>query len=122
MTETRRKLILTPGLIVIVAGVCWAFARFVSNPLTGDNPVQHRQYESIETGMTREEVVRRMGQPPDQRVEFHLGQYDGYENQYQAAKQSNSQYYLFWYSAIDVTYAVGFDNQNKVTMKACGGT
>jgi hypothetical protein len=122
VTAKRRKLILFLGLIVILAGACWAFANFVFNPLTGVNPVQHRQYESIETGMTREEVVRRMGRPADEGVGFHLGQYEGHENQYEAAKQSNSRYYLFWYSAIDMTYAVGFDDRDTVAVKACGST
>jgi hypothetical protein len=63
-----------------------------------------------------------MGQPADEAAEFHLSQYKGHESRYQLARQSGSQYYLFWYSAIDMTYAVGFDNQDEVTMKACGGT
>jgi hypothetical protein len=121
MPATRR-LILGSTLVVILAGVCWAFAHFVFNPFTGVNPVLHRQYESIEKGMTRQEVVRRMGQPADEGPEFRLSQYEGFQKEYERARGSNSQYYLFWYSAIDLTYAVGFDSQDKVTMKACGGT
>ncbi|MHC4574707.1 MAG: hypothetical protein ACYS76_11345 [Planctomycetota bacterium] len=119
---TTRRLILGSTLVVTLAGVSWAFAHFVFNPFTGVNPVLHRRYESVEKGMTREEVVRSMGQPADEGVEFRLSQYEGFEKQYERARRSNSQYYLFWYSAIDLTYAIGFDSQDKVMIKACGGT
>lgn len=63
-----------------------------------------------------------MGLPSSEGVEFHLGQYKGFEEEYERAKQSNSEYYLFWHSGIDITYAIGFDGNDKVTIKECGGT
>lgn len=113
------------GLVLaLVIGAClWVLCRFVFDPtITGLNPKLYHQYESIQKGMTRQEVVSKMGKPSGEGVEFRLGQYEGYEDEYERAKQSNSKYYLFWYSGIDITYAIGFDSDNKVTIKAVGGT
>ncbi len=108
----------------LAALVClWTIYRFVFDPtITGLNPKLYRQYESINPGMTRQEVVRRMGQPSSEDAEFHLSQRNGFEAEYNRAKQSNSKYYLFWHSGIDITYAIGFDDEDKVILKACGGT
>jgi outer membrane protein assembly factor BamE (lipoprotein component of BamABCDE complex) len=113
----RRKLVF--AVVLAVLG-CWALLKFVVAPLTGLAP--YGPYKSIKPGMTREEVVRRMGRPLSEESEFHLSQYIGFEKEYERAKQSNSKYYLFWEAGIDVTYAIGFDDEDRVTIKACGGT
>ena len=112
------------GFVGFVALVClWAIYRFVFDPtITGLNPELYSQYESINPGMTKQEVVRKMGQPSSEGTEFHLSQRNGFKVEYDRAKQSNSKYYLFWHSGIDITYAIGFDNEDKVTLKACGGS
>ncbi len=72
--------------------------------------------------MSRERVVELLGPPSEQSSEFHLGQSQGFEREYEMARNSNSSHYLFWNRGIDVVYAVGFDSKDKVTIKAVGGT
>lgn len=81
-----------------------------------------RSFETISVGMTKDEVVQKLGRPNDQSEIFHLGQYEGYEKEYERAKGSNSKYYLFWWKGIDITFTVGFDEEDKVVLKASGGT
>ena len=118
-----RKICIGLVLALVIVASLWVLYRFVFDPtITGLNPKLYRQYESIQQGMTRQEVVSRMGKPSGEGAEFRLGQYEGYEDEYERAKQSNSKYYLFWYSGIDITYAIGFDAEDKVTIKTAGGT
>ena len=118
-----RKICFGLVLVLVVIASLWVFSRFAFDPtVTGFNPRLYRQYESIKQGMSRQEVVRRMGQPSNEAVEFRLSQYEAFEKEYERAKQSSSEYYLFWYSGIDITYTVGFDSNDRVTIKACGGT
>jgi hypothetical protein len=79
-------------------------------------------YRKVQPGMTREEVVGMLGEPDDEAPEFRLGQYEGFEKQYERAEESGSAYYCFWFRGIDVTYTIGFDSEDRVTMKAHGGT
>src|ERR1051325_11240857 len=84
----------------------------------------YRHYESIQLGMSRNEVIRRMGQPNDTSTQFHLIQERGYEKEYARAKASCSTCYLSWWSgdAFPVTYTVGFDTNDAVVVKAYGGS
>ena len=59
---------------------------------------------------------------PREGSEFHLGQKEGFEEKYALAARSGSKYYLFWQKATDLTYAVGFDANDRVTYSAVGGT
>lgn len=82
----------------------------------------NRAFRSIKVGMSREEVIKRMGKPSREELEFRLGQYDGNEKEYERAKRSSAKTYLFWYTGIDYTYAIGFNEQGKVVFKGAGGT
>lgn len=81
-----------------------------------------RAFESISIGMTKAEVIKLMGNPESQSDEFRLGQYEGFEEEYKRARQSNAEYYFFWYGKIDYVYTVGFDKKDMVVIKASGGT
>ena len=80
------------------------------------------QFEKITIGEPHQNVIKLLGEPDGKYKEFRLGQYDGYEKQYEKAKNSNSEYYLCWFREIDLTYTIGFDKDNKVTIKSKGGT
>jgi len=88
----------------------------------GFDPWKDSAFENISVGMIKEEVITHMGKPVDQSQEFRLGQYQGFEEEYERAKRSNSKYYLFWHNGIDITYTIGFDDGDKVVLKASGGT
>jgi hypothetical protein len=81
-----------------------------------------REFRRVEAGMARQEVVQRLGEPDDQGKSFRLSQEEGFEREYARARASHSKYYFFWEQNGDVTYAVGFDAQDKVTLKSVGGT
>jgi hypothetical protein len=79
-------------------------------------------YHRVAVGDTEAKVVMLLGNPDAKDIIFRLGQEKGYESEYLRAKVSQSQYYLFWEKGVDVVYAVGFDSNHRVTIKAYGGT
>lgn len=78
-------------------------------------------FRKIKPGMSEEHVVDIMGQPMDQGKRFYLGQLDGNEFKYRAAKRSGSAYFMEWRHA-DLVYSVGFDKDGKAVFKAKGGS
>jgi hypothetical protein len=114
--------VLTLGLFVLlIAGVLF-LVRHALDSVTGFDRQLNTQFESVQPGMGKAEVLSRMGNPRDESATFRLGQRNGYEHEYHRAAASDSKRWLFWYNGIDVVYAVGFDTNNVVTMKASGGT
>lgn len=81
-----------------------------------------KKFESIQVGASRKEVIAKLGAPDEQDTVFHLGQYDGFEQEYANAEKSGSNYYLFWYGEIDMVYAIGFGERDQVIFKSRGGT
>lgn len=79
-------------------------------------------FDRIGLGMNRSEVVGLLGPPDDQGAVFHLAQREGYEAEYERAKRSDAQTYLFWTRGVDVVYAIGLDSADRVVFKAVGGT
>jgi hypothetical protein len=82
----------------------------------------HGSFKKVQAGMSEAQVVAALGIAGARTTEFRLGQYIGFEKEYARAAASGSVYYLLWYKGIDVVYAVGFDNDGRVTTKAFGGT
>lgn len=81
-----------------------------------------RNFKSVQVGASREEAIAKLGTPDKQDTIFHLGQFDGFEQEYKRAENSGSKYYLFWYGEIDVVYVMGFNDRDQVILKSCGGT
>jgi len=107
----------------IIAAVCLTAVAVIGVRILGGYGITfYGRYESVKSGMSEEHVVDLLGRRSENSTEFHLGQYQGFEDEYEKAKRSKSQYYLFWNKGIDVVYAIGFDAQHKVTIKAVGGT
>jgi hypothetical protein len=105
------------------AAAMWILAALVSQgTLVHRRLAFNRGYTSVKPGMAEVEVTRRLGEPNEKTQEFRLGQRRGFERQYQAAASSGSHHYLLWHKFVDVTYAVGIDDQGRATMKAAGGT
>ena len=67
------------------------------------------KFKVIKPGDKKINVIQLLGQPDEESNEFHLGRYQGFEEEYKNAQEIDSEYYLFWYRGIDVTYAVGFN-------------
>ena len=111
-------------LIVATLGVICVFcvAVVLIRALAGYGITFHAKYDTIAPGMSREQVIGLLGPPSEESAEFHLGQPQGFEREYETARKSDSRYYLFWNKGIDSVYAVGFDSEDKVTFKAVGGT
>jgi len=81
-----------------------------------------KNFKVIKLGDNKINVLKLLGQPDEKSKEFRLGQYQGFEDEYKKARESDSEYYLFWYRGIDVVYVVGFNNEDKVLIKSSGGT
>jgi hypothetical protein len=82
----------------------------------------HSKFTKIRPGMSEAQVVAALGVADERAAQFRLGQYGGFEKEYARAAASGSTYYLLWNKGIDVVYAVGFDKDGRVTMKAVGRT
>lgn len=118
------KWVLLGGLVLFLSLVGYFLVRWESpdNWIMGFDPWKEWAYKKIAIEMTKAEVIDLMGQPVEQSNEFYLGQYNGFEKEYERAKRSNSKYYFFWRNGIDIIYAVGFDSEDKVVLKEAGGT
>jgi hypothetical protein len=81
-----------------------------------------KKFKSIHVGAPRSEVIFILGAPDKQGTAFHLGQYNGFEQEHAKAQKSGSKYYLSWYGKIDMVYVVGFNDKDRVIIKSCGGT
>jgi hypothetical protein len=81
-----------------------------------------RGFEHVALGMTRSQVEQLMSSPGTKLEQFQLGQEAGFERQYAEAEHSKSAYWLSWHNGIDYVYTVGFDDHDRVTYKASGGT
>jgi hypothetical protein len=81
-----------------------------------------KKFNSIYVGAPKEEVISILGAPDKQDTVFRLGQYMGFEQEYNKAEKSGSKYYLFWYGEMDMVYVVGFNDKDRVIIKSCGGT
>jgi len=81
-----------------------------------------KKFNSIHVGAPKGEVISILGAPDKQDTVFHLGQYEGFQQEYIKAEKSGSKYYLFWHGEIDTVYVVGFNDKDRVTIKSYGGT
>lgn len=81
-----------------------------------------RGFQRVTVGMPRARVEELMRSPGTKDEQFHLGQEAGFERQYAEAGRSKSAYWLSWHNGIDHVYTVGFDDGDRVTYKASGGT
>ena len=109
-------------LIVLGVAVLWTINRLVIEPCCGFDRELAKSFASVRPGMTKKEVLRRLGDPVDEDTRFRLSQERGFEAEYERAEESGSAYFLFWRNDIDITYAIGFDEDDRVTMKSAGGT
>jgi hypothetical protein len=113
---------LTLLVLAAYASGCGLVCLRISDRIEGWDRARHRAFRSLKVGMLFAEVVRVMGTPKEQSTDFHLGQHEGFEAEYERASRSGAAYYLFWENGIDYVYAVGFDAQDRLILIASGGT
>ena len=89
--------------------------------LTGRDRRIDRGFSRVRIGMATHDVQRLMRSPGERLEEFRIGQEGGFEKQYAEAAGSESSYWLSW-TQFDIRYTVGFDESDRVTYKAAGGT
>jgi hypothetical protein len=105
MMSRRARVAVWSGLVILALIVV---ARLLPDPFTTSEDREFaRQFETIRPGMTRAQVLAILGQARVEGSEFHLGQKEGFEEEYALAARSGSKYYLFWQKATDLTYASG---------------
>ncbi len=102
--------------LILLGTYCTYYVR------SGGDPIFLWNYQRVTIGGSKDRVVDLLGQPDESGPEFRLSQYLGFEDEYQRAEGSGSSHYLFWHRSIDLTYAIGFNEDNQVTLKAVGGT
>ena len=116
--KPRTKRFLAGAIVV----VCIAVGFVALHIFMGYGVTFYGSFDRIQSGMSETQVVAALGAADERSAEFRLGQYEGFEKEYARAAGSGSSYYLLWNKGIDVVYAIGFDRNGRVTMKAIGGT
>ena len=116
-----KKAIFIAAIPALLIAIAWVSVNLLINPLLGYDRKTVAAFESIAVGQSKEAVLALMGTASDSNSIFHLSQKDGYESAYERASNSSATHYLFWYN-FDVTYVVGFDNENVVKIKESGGS
>lgn len=128
MSTRKKHLVALCACFLLLAGaVLWYGWTHIdelipSEWVTGFDRRLEKAFRALEPGMSRPEVVRRMGEPGEESKEFPLGQYQGFEKEYEEASRNTSKYFLFWRNGIDIVYAVGFDVHDRLVLTASGGT
>jgi hypothetical protein len=110
------------GLVVAVACVAVLLLSHWVEELTGVDRQLRQRFARVRIGMHIDEVIALLGTHDDYSTEFSLAQRRGFEEAYNRASTSRSRYYLFWKTGLDVVYAVGFDENDRVTLTEAGGT
>ena len=108
--------------VALLYGLLWLLGYFVIGPAVGFDRELSRAYRAVNLLQTRIEVVGSMGKAVEENIEFHLGQYNGYEKEYRKAEEGAAAYFLYWSNGLDGVYAVGFDQNDRVVYKDSGGT
>lgn len=120
MKRQNRNLVI---LICLFLGVLSAPIIYLGiNVLFFTDHELRKKFNSIHIGARKEEVISILGAPDKQGTAFHLGQYEGFQQEYVNAEKSGSKYYLFWYGKIDMVYVLGFNDKDQLIIKSCGGT
>jgi len=122
--QSERRWVWAAAAIVAVAAAFVATVNISYELLIvqPEDRVVRRGWRRIVPGMSEREVVDLLGSPDDRSEVFYLGQREGFEDAYSRAAESRSTYYLVWRREIDVVYAVGFDQEQSVSVKEVGGT
>ena len=111
-------MILIPAALIV--GCPYIVALYID--IDSGNYSFREKFNKIENGLLKKDVIQQLGHPDKQSNEFQLGQFQGFEDEYERAEKSNSKYYLFWYRGIDITYAIGFNDKDAVVIMSSGGT
>ena len=81
---------------------------------------QSQMMDSIETGMTRTEVVAELGEPRLELEELGFCEHDDWLGDCEAAQQSGAVHYLVWKYGIDTYLVVGLDKDGRVVFYDIG--
>lgn len=75
-----------------------------------------QRFSTLALGDSKHRVIEVLGKPDADDSDFHVGQFEGYEDDYERARESDSVDSSFWYRRLDFVFAVGFDEDEKVTL------
>jgi hypothetical protein len=117
-----KKLKLFLAIVIILVLISSPFIYEAISVLYFSDHSIRKNFNSVKIGASKENVIAKLGVPDKQDIEFHLGQYGGFEQEYAKAEKSGSKYYLFWYGEIDMVYVLGLNDRDQVILKSCGGT
>ena len=81
---------------------------------------QSQMMDSLETGMTRSEVVKELGEPRLDLEELGFCEHDDWLGDCEAARQSGAVQFLVWKYGIDTYLVVGLDKGGRVVFYDIG--
>ena len=122
MKMRSNKLKLALAIVIVLVLISSPFVYEAISVLFFTDYSIRKNFDSVQIGASKEKVIAKLGVPDKQDTKFHLGQYEGFEEEYAKAEKSGSEYYLFWYGEIDMVYVMGFNGKNEVVFKESGGT
>jgi len=120
--KPRTKVLLVAGAAVLAVAGGILGVRSIGDRILGFDREFHARFAKVQTGMSEAEVLRLLGSPLKESDQFHLGQREGFEEEYARAAASGAKRFLIWRNGVDVFYAVGLNDSGGVVVASHGGT
>lgn len=120
MKRLARYLLITAGTVGSLTLVLFLAVR--STPDFREVEEFEGRFSTVTLGDSKEKVIEVLGEPDAVDIEFRLGQLEGYEDAYERARDSGTKKFAYWFRGIDVVFAIGFDENEKVISMEYGGT
>jgi len=120
MKRLLRRLLISAGTVGVSSLALYMIV--LSSTTVREVSKFERRFSTAAIGDNKTEVIDRLGKPDDFDADFRLGQLEGHEDAYEQARKSGATQFLFWIKGIDVVFAVGFDENDKVVLAEYGGT
>jgi len=111
-------------LAIPVVGLFCLWALFFSLDVATGSYSFRKSVKAIQLGMSRGEVINKLGQPYKESKEPFFGDFIVFEKPPHETFKSKSRYYLIWFSPgiADEIYSVGLDAEDKAVGTVYGSS
>jgi len=120
MPRTKALLVAGAAVLAVAGGILGV--RSIGDRILGFDREFHSSFAKVQLGMSEADVLRLLGSPLEESNQFHLGQREGFEEEYARAAASGAKRFLIWRNGVDVVYAVGLNDGGSVVVASYGGT
>jgi hypothetical protein len=80
----------------------------------------HSQFQNLENGVSKSEILSLLGEPIKSDDDCCLPQQIGFEDEFARANKSKAVEYFLWRNGINWYYCIGFDENDELVVKLEG--